>query len=138
MVSLDEQKILQNLAVQLRQMMKQENLSLDGMADRLGVSKSSLSKWLAGEVFPRVGQLATMVGLGVDVGSCFQVDEVKPERPSVWGSENGQTWYDHGGREIMERCYDKPYLYELLTYACDFTPELLKSLVELVKGIKER
>lgn len=141
MPEITDKEILLNLSDQLRLAMSRGDLTIDEMAMKLGVSNSSLSKWLAGEIFPRVGQLAKMVNLGVDVGSCFGVGALSSEsreKPTEWGSEVGKTWYDYGGKEIMESCYEKPYLYDLLTYACGFSPELLRSIVELVKGIRER
>lgn len=74
-----------NLADNLKKIRKENNLSQEQLAEKLGVSRQSVSKWESGQAYPemdKVLQLAKMFNLNIDDLFNQDIKEVNNEKQS--------------------------------------------------------
>ena len=74
-----------NLAENLKKIRKEHNLSQEQLAEQLGVSRQSVSKWESNQAYPemdKVIQLAKMFNLNVDDLLNQDIREVNREKQS--------------------------------------------------------
>lgn len=74
-----------NLAENLKKIRKENNLSQEQLAEQLGVSRQSVSKWESGQAYPemdKVLQLAKMFNLNIDDLLNQDIKEVNNEKQS--------------------------------------------------------
>ena len=72
-----------NLAENLKKIRKDNNLSQEQLAEQLGVSRQSVSKWESGQAYPemdKVLQLAKMFNLNIDDLLNQDIKEVTSEK----------------------------------------------------------
>ena len=74
-----------NFAENLRRIRKENNLSQEQLADKLGVSRQSVSKWESQQAYPemdKVIQMCNMFNLNIDELLNKDIKEVKEEKES--------------------------------------------------------
>ena len=74
-----------NLAENLKKIRKENNLSQEQLAEQLGVSRQSVSKWESGQAYPemdKVLQLARMFNLNIDDLLNQDIKEISTEKKS--------------------------------------------------------
>ena len=74
-----------NLSDNLKRIRKENNLSQEDLAEKLGVSRQSVSKWESGAAYPemdKVIQLCKMFDLNIDELLNKNVNEVKDNKQS--------------------------------------------------------
>ena len=78
-----------NLAENLKKIRKENNLSQEQLAEKLGVSRQSVSKWEAGQAYPemdKVLQICKLFNLNMDElfnQDVKEVNEVKESKANV-------------------------------------------------------
>ena len=80
-----ERRKIMNLSDNLKKIRKENNLSQEDLAEKLGVSRQSVSKWESGSAYPemdKVLQLCKMFDLNIDELLNQNIKEVEKNKQS--------------------------------------------------------
>lgn len=85
-----------NLAEKIRELRKSRYLSQEQFAEKLGISRQSVSKWESGQAMPELDKIVLLSEIfGVTTDSLLKGDGASPERHPDW--ENPSHWNDMAG-----------------------------------------
>lgn len=114
----------------LKYLRNRDNLSQSELANKLGVSKSTISMYEVGKRQPDFETLETIADLfNVDMNFLLGKDD----------SENKNYYYlNDETREIAQEAFENPELRTLFKVARDIPPERLRAHIEFMKSLKEQ
>lgn len=85
-----------NLAEKIRELRKSRHLSQEQFAEKLGISRQSVSKWESGQATPELDKIVLLSEIfGVTTDSLLKEDAAPPERHPDW--EDSSHWNDMAG-----------------------------------------
>lgn len=101
-----------------------ENLSQSELADKLGVSKSTISMYEVGNREPNFDTLEEIANLfNVDMNFLFRKD----------GSDKNNYFLNDETARIAKEIFDNPDLHMIFNMARYISPKRLKALIEFMK-----
>lgn len=111
---------------------KRSGLSQENVAERLGVSRQTISKWETGETLPDIRQskgLAVLYHMTLDELIAYDLDEQRAREMIDSVSEEAQAKIDWS--KVWSKKYPVLATYHQTVRIDDYAPELRKMLTQL-------
>lgn len=122
------EKLKAIFAKRLKELIDMNNVNQAELANMLGVSESTVGKWILMKTYPRMGIVEKLsVIFNVPKNYFFDEDEAR------------RTYYmEPETAALAQQIYDDPELRILMDASRKLKPEDLKAVITLVKSLKEK
>lgn len=115
----------------LETLLKKHDMNQNELAKILGVSESTVGKWVLGKSMPRTMGLVQEIADHFGVGKSYLLEQIpspEPEAPSYY--------HDPETAEVAERLRTQPGMRMLFDASKDATPKDLEIAANLLKQLK--
>lgn len=116
----------------LKALLEKHNVSYAELADMIGVRPSTVSMWITGRSFPRIGAMKK-------IADCFNISVSQLTEDHETQNSPGEYYYlNDETRQIAQEAFESPELRSLFHVARDIPPERLKAHIEFMKSLKRQ
>ena len=116
----------------LKALLEKHNVSYAELADMIGVRPSTVSMWITGRSFPRIGAMKK-------IADCFNISVSQLTEDHETQNSPGEYYYlNDETRQIAQEAFENPELRSLFHVARDIPPERLKAHIEFMKSLKRQ